>query len=391
MSFEPLEAELAARRAADLYRQRRVTDGPQGADVEVGGRRLVNFCSNDYLGLAGHPDLVAAAQAGAARWGVGSGASHLVCGHSAAHEAMEARLASFVGKPAALSFSTGYMANLAAVSALVGRGDAVFADKLNHASLNDACQLSHAAFKRFAHNDLAQLERLLATTEARRRLIVVDAVFSMDGDCAPLAEIMRLAERYDAWVYVDDAHGFGVLGDGHGSTVGLDSPRLIYMATLGKAAGVAGAFIAAEAVVIDYLINTARPYIYTTAAPALLAEAVLASVDLIEREHWRRDALAAHIAMLRSVLGPALLPSATPIQPAVVADSAAALQRSAQLYDAGLWVAAIRPPTVPTPRLRICLSAAHRADDVARLGALLAQQAEPPGLTRLPAMKPAPN
>ncbi|WP_432724026.1 8-amino-7-oxononanoate synthase [Jeongeupia wiesaeckerbachi] len=372
MPFDALDADLNARRVANLYRQRRVLAGPQGAVVDVDGRRLINFCSNDYLGLANHPDLIAAAQAGAARWGVGSGASHLVCGHSAAHEAMEQRLAAFVGKPAALSFSTGYMANLAAVTALVGRGDAIFADKLNHASLNDACQLSHAGFKRFAHNDLEQLERLLATTEARRRLIVVDAVFSMDGDCAPLADIVRLAERFDAWVYVDDAHGFGVLGDGRGSVAGIASSRLIYMATLGKAAGVAGAFIAAEAVVVDYLVNMARPYIYTTAAPPLLAEAVLASVDLIEREHWRREALAAHIASLRNTLaGSGLLPSATPIQPLLVADSAAALVLSQRLSDAGLWVSAIRPPTVPTPRLRICLSAAHSADDVARLNQTL--------------------
>ncbi|BCL76278.1 8-amino-7-oxononanoate synthase [Jeongeupia sp. HS-3] len=349
--------------------------GPQGAQIDVDGRRLANFCSNDYLGLANHPDIVAAAQAGAARWGVGSGASHLVCGHTAAHEAMETRLAAFVGKPAALSLATGYMANLAAVTALVGRGDAIFADKLNHASLNDACQLSNAAFKRFAHNDLEQLERLLATTDARRRLIVVDAVFSMDGDCAPLAEIIRLAERYDAWVYADDAHGFGVLGEGRGSAVGIDSPRLIYMATLGKAAGVAGAFIAAEPVVIDYLVNTARPYIYTTAAPALLAEAVLVSVDLIEREGWRRERLNEHIATLRAALvsTPAqLLPSHTPIQPLLVADSAVALALADGLRDAGHWVAAIRPPTVPTPRLRICLSAAHMAADVAKLGADLA-------------------
>ncbi|MBM3117358.1 8-amino-7-oxononanoate synthase [Jeongeupia naejangsanensis] len=372
MPFDALDADLDARRVANLYRQRRVLDSPQGATVDVDGRRLVNFCSNDYLGLASHPDLIAAAQAGAARWGVGSGASHLVCGHSAAHEAMEQRLAAFVGKPAALSFSTGYMANLAAVTALVGRGDAIFADKLNHASLNDACQLSHAAFKRFAHNDLAQLERLLATTEADRRLIVVDAVFSMDGDCAPLAEIVRLAEQYDAWVYVDDAHGFGVLGDGRGSAIGIDSPRLIYMATLGKAAGVAGAFIAAEAVVIDYLVNMARPYIYTTAAPPPLAEAVLASVGLIEREHWRREALAMHINSLRAVLaGAGLMPSATPIQPLLVADSAVALRLSQCLGDAGLWVSAIRPPTVPTPRLRICLSATHDAGDVEHLGRTL--------------------
>ncbi|HSC80758.1 MAG TPA: 8-amino-7-oxononanoate synthase [Chitinolyticbacter sp.] len=370
MPYAALKAELAERRARDLYRERLVLDSPQGARVTVAGQTLFNFCSNDYLGLASHPALIAAAQQGAARWGVGSGASHLVAGHSAAHQGFEEAFAAFVGKPAALSFATGYMANLAVISALVGREDAVFGDKLNHASLNDACLLSRAAFKRYAHNHLGALERLLTNTPARRRLIVVDGVFSMDGDVAPLSDLIALAERFDAWLYVDDAHGFGVLGDGRGSAAGLASPRLIYMATLGKAAGVAGAAVAGEPELIDYLVNTARPYVYTTAAPPLLMDALQASLQLIADEPERRATLQRHIAALRTGLagtGYALMDSATAIQPIVVADNAAALRLAAGLRERGLLVAAIRPPTVPTPRLRICLSAAHTDADVAAL------------------------
>ncbi|GGP27636.1 8-amino-7-oxononanoate synthase [Silvimonas amylolytica] len=370
--FQQLEADLAERRVAHLYRRRPVVATPQGPTVIVDGVTLTNFCSNDYLGLAAHPHIVAAAQAGASRWGVGSGASHLVCGHQGAHEECERKLANFVGKPAALTLATGYLANLAVITALIGREDAVFADKLNHASLNDACLLSRATFKRYAHNDLAMLERQLAQTEARRKLIVVDAVFSMDGDTAPLAGLLALAERYDAWLFMDDAHGFGVLGEGRGSmaAASLASPRIIYMATLGKAAGVAGAFVAAEEIVIDYLINMARPYIYTTAAPALIAEAVSASVDVIAQEAWRRERLQAHIALLRARLtgaGCALMPSGTAIQPLEMPSSEAALGLSAALRQRGHWVAAIRPPTVPTPRLRITLSAAHETAAVSQL------------------------
>lgn len=374
--FSDFEQQLAERKAAGLYRERRVLESPQGARVLVEGRELVNFCSNDYLGLASDPRLVAAAQTGAAEWGVGSGASHLVCGHSAVHEAFERRFAEFVGKPAALSFATGFMANLAVVTALAGRGDAVFADKLNHASLNDAAQLSRADFRRYAHGDLAALERLLATSDARRKLMVSDTVFSMDGDIAPLADLLALAERYDALLYLDDAHGFGVLGDGRGALAefGLDSPRIVYMATLGKAAGVSGAAVAAEAVVIDWLINSARAYIYTTAAPPLLAQALLASLDRIAGDSWRRERLTSHIALFRSLLAQVdgvLVDSKTPIQPVRVHDNASALRISAALRDAGFWVAAIRPPTVPTPRLRVTLTAAHTREQVAALALCL--------------------
>lgn len=376
MIFSQLADELAQRKAQSLYRARRVLDSPQGARVQLNGREVLNFCSNDYLGLANHPAVVAAAQQGAAEWGVGSGAAHLVTGHFTPQHTLEVRLAAWAGKPAAILVSTGFMANLAVIPALLGRGDAVFADKLNHASLNDACQLSRAEFKRFAHNDAAQLERLLAESSAKRKLIAVDAVFSMDGDIAPLAQYVALAERYDALLYIDDAHGFGVLGDGRGTLaeLKLDSPRIIYMATLGKGAGVAGAYIAAEQVVIDYLINTARAYIYTTAAPPLLACALHASLDVIEQDIERRERLRTHIQYFKQFFASELagthcelLPSDTAIQPIIVKDNATALALSQALLDADILVAAIRPPTVPTPRLRVTLSAAHTAAEVALL------------------------
>ncbi|UXY15013.1 8-amino-7-oxononanoate synthase [Chitiniphilus purpureus] len=374
MPFASLTAELDTRHLAGLTRRRRVVQTRNGARLQLDDATLLDFSSNDYLGLMQHPALVAAAQRGADAWGVGAGAAHLVTGHTAAHEQFETRFAAWVEKPAALGFSSGYQANLAVVSTLLDRHDAVFADRLNHASLNDACVLARAAFHRYAHNDLAALERLLAQSTARRKLIAVDGVFSMDGDCAPLPGLLALAERYDAWLYVDDAHGFGVLGAGRGSAAGLSSPRLIYMATLGKAAGVAGAAVAAEEVVIDYLINFARPYVCTTASPPLLAEALCASLTLIETEAWRRERLAEHVHQLRTGLADTpyrLAASSTPIQPLLVADSQAALHLSAQLAGRGLLVAAIRPPTVPTPRLRIVLSAQHSRDDVAQLiGAL---------------------
>ncbi|XZG69999.1 8-amino-7-oxononanoate synthase [Chitinibacteraceae bacterium HSL-7] len=371
MPFAALLAELDARRAQDLLRSTPVVARSAAARVVQGGKALVNFCSNDYLGLAAHPRLAAAMIEGVERYGAGSGASHLVCGHTPAHQAFDEAFASFCRKPAALSFATGYMANLGVITALTGRDDAVFADKLNHASLNDACLLSRADFKRFAHNNVAQLEQLLADSRARRKLIVVDGVFSMDGDVAPLADYLALAERFDAWLYVDDAHGFGVMGDGgRGSCAALSSPRLIYTATFGKAAGLSGAAVAGERVLIDYLINCARPYIYTTATPPALAHALLESLRLIEAGDALRAQLASHIADLRAGLAGSelrLMDSASAIQPLQTGSSADALALSGRLRAAGLLVSAIRPPTVPTPRLRICLSAAHSQDDVAAL------------------------
>ena len=377
-----LQDKLAALDGDHRRRRCPVLDSPQGPHVSIDGRDYLAFASNDYLGLANHPVLVAAARDGALRWGVGGGASHLVAGHSAAHAALEQALADWLRLPAALLFSSGYQANLAVITALVGRGDAVFADRLNHASLNDACLLSRAEFKRFAHHDLAQLERLLAASTAPTKLIAVDAVYSMDGDCAPLAALLALAERFDAWLYVDDAHGFGVLGEGRGSVVeaGVRSERLIQMVTLGKAAGVAGAAVAAHAVVIDWLVNSARPFIFTTSTSPLLAHTVQASLRLMADEPERRAALRARMAELKHQLAGlpwTLLPSDTPIQPLLIGGNAEALAVSAGLRARGIWVPAIRPPTVPpgSARLRIALSAAHQPQDIVRLAAALRELA----------------
>ena len=426
MPFSQLQLELDERAAAGLLRQRRTLERPQQPHIVVEGKPYLSFCSNDYLGLANHPRLIAALQEGARQWGAGAGSAHLVNGHFSPHQQLEDELAAFVGKPAALLFSTGYMANLGVIQALTGRGDTVFADKLNHASLNDAMRLSRAHVKRYRHNDLVQLAALLAETHTGRKLVCTDAVFSMDGDAAPLPELLALCEQYDAWLYVDDAHGFGVLGEqGRGSLNPppaplfqsgehdtdvdiskvadeddfdnpsfskvaddgeVDNPplkkggrgdlgdfqRIIYMATLGKAAGVFGAFVAAEPAVINYLINQAHSYVYTTAAPPALAVAVRESLRLIAEGDARRAHLQCLIAQLKSGLAGlpwALMPSATAIQPLLVGDNQAALALSLALRERGLWVAAIRPPTVPagTARLRITLSAAHTAHDVTRL------------------------
>jgi len=379
MPFSALALELAEIESQDLRRTRRLLESPQGARVTVDGRDYVAFCSNDYLGLASHPRLIEAARQGAARYGVGAGASHLILGHSTAHHDLEKRLAAFAGFPRALLFSTGYLANIGAVTALVGREDAVFADRLNHASLNDAVLLSRAAFKRYPHLDLASLERFLAGSTARRRLIVTDAVFSMDGDIAPVPELVALAERYDAWLLLDDAHGFGVLGaEGRGTLAhfNVNSPRVIYMATLGKAAGVSGAFIAGEAEVVETLVQRARAYVYTTATPPLLAHALLESLELVRREEWRRDRLRELVRQLKARLQVRrwrLEPSDTAIQPLIIGANAEAVAVAEALARGGLLVPAIRPPTVPagTARLRISLSAAHVPDDVERLVAAL--------------------
>jgi 8-amino-7-oxononanoate synthase len=375
MKIPDLAPALAALEGERLLRRRRVVRGPLRPRVEVGARELLCFGSNDYLGLAADPRLVAAACDGAQALGVGAGASHLVCGHNAAHDELESRLAEFVGMPRAVVFSTGYMANLGIVTALLDRHDAVFGDRLNHASLNDAAMLSRASFHRYPHGDLNALERLLAASRAPRKLVASDAVFSMDGDIASLPALLAACERHGAWLLLDDAHGFGVLGrQGRGTPAHFDisSPHLIYMGTLGKAAGVFGAFVAGTAALIDTLVQRARPYIYTTALPPLLARALLVSLEIIEREGWRRERLAALIAQLRSSLRPGrmrLLPSKTPIQPLLVGANEAALEVGAALEQAGIWVPVIRPPTVPkgTSRLRISLSATHTESDVAAL------------------------
>ncbi|NTV96624.1 MAG: 8-amino-7-oxononanoate synthase [Thiobacillus sp.] len=383
-----LATRLAELDALGLRRRRRELESPQGAHVRVDGRDYLSFASNDYLGLAAHPAIAEAARAAAAEIGTGAGAAHLLTGHHALHHRLEQELAAFVGLPAALLFSTGYMANLGVVGALVDRHGAVFADKLNHASLVDAAQLSRAEHKRYRHNDLAHLEQLLRESTAKDKLIATDAVFSMDGDLAPVPELLELAEKYDAWLYVDDAHGFGVLGE-HGRGVlehfGLSSlvtghPSLVYLATLGKAAGVSGAFVAGSADLVDWLVNKARTYIYTTATPPMLAAAVSASLKLIAGEPERRRQLAHLIARLKE--GVAALPwplmaSGTPIQPLLVGDNHEALRLADGLRERGILCPAIRPPTVPegSARLRISLSAGHAEADIDRLLAALGELA----------------
>ncbi|MFA6901694.1 MAG: 8-amino-7-oxononanoate synthase [Gallionellaceae bacterium] len=375
MSFNELQKQLDDRAAQGLLRRRRTLASAQGVHITVDGKSYLSFCSNDYLGLASHPKLIEALQQGAQQFGVGAGASHLVSGHFDAHQQFEAAFAEFVGKPAALAFSTGYMANLGVVQALVGRGDTVFADKLNHASLNDAMLLSRAEVKRYRHNDMAHLAGLLSQTQSGRKLIITDAVFSMDGDIAPVPELLALCEQYDAWLLLDDAHGFGVLGEqGRGvmANFKLASPRIIYMATLGKAAGVSGACVAAEQVVIDTLLQNARSYIYTTASPPALSVALLASLQILRDEDWRRGKLQQLIAQLRAGVRDLpwqMMASSTPIQPLLVGGNEAALALSEGLRARGIWVPAIRPPTVPqgTARLRITLSAAHTENDIDEL------------------------
>ncbi|GIK85685.1 MAG: 8-amino-7-oxononanoate synthase [Betaproteobacteria bacterium] len=374
-----LERELAGRRAAGLHRARRTLASAQGPRVVVDGVPLLAFASNDYLGLANDPALVAAACEGAHRWGTGAGASHLVCGHQAPHAALEEALAACAGPcegARALLMSSGYLANLAILTALAGRGDAVFADRLNHACLNDGALLARADLVRYPHLDVDALARRLAASRARRKLIATDAVFSMDGDLAPLPRLLDLAEEHDAWLVVDDAHGFGVLGGGRGSVraAGLTSERIVVMGTLGKAAGVAGAFVAAHPAVVDTIVQTARPYVYTTAAPALLACALLAALDVLrggggDRRRARLSALVERFRAGAAQLPWTLLPSSTPIQALVTGTSDSAVALSNALLARGVLVPAIRPPTVPegTARLRVSLSAAHDAADVDRL------------------------
>jgi len=370
-----LGAGLALRRQQNLYRRRLTLDCAQGPIVRLGDRQYLNFCSNDYLGLAAHPRVVAAFQRAAADYGVGSGASHLVCGHSALHQQLEEALAEFTGRPRALLFSSGYMANTGILTSLLQRGDQVLEDRLNHASLLDGGLHSGARFQRFAHGDAAALERKLARTDGVQ-LVVTDGVFSMDGDTAPLGELAAACARHDAWLMVDDAHGFGVLGErGAGSTeaAGLDHAAVpVLMATLGKALGTAGAFVAGSELLIETLIQQARSYIYTTALPPAVAGASLESLRLVQEESWRREHLGHLIRRFRcgaAELGLPLLASDSAIQPLSVGDAAAALALSERLRQRGLLISAIRPPTVPagTSRLRITLSAAHSDSQVDQL------------------------
>ena len=370
-----------------MYRRRRVVDGPQQPVLHVDGREVLNFGSNDYLGLANHPALIEALQRGAARYGAGAGAAHLVSGHSRAHHQLEEALAEFTGRARALLFSTGYMANLGVISALLGPGDGAFEDRLNHASLLDGALLARARLSRYPHANPQALNGQLARSKAETKLVISDGVFSMDGDIAPLSALAQTATKHGAWLMVDDAHGFGVLGENGAGTLqqlGLDTAQVpILMATLGKALGSFGAFVAGDGELIDYLLNFSRPYIYTTAMPAAQAEASLAGLRLLREEGWRRERLCQHIARFRrgaAELGLPLLASPTAIQPLLVGGARAALALSEALWQEGLWISAIRPPTVPqgTARLRITLSAAHTEAQLERLLDALARHYRPP-------------
>ncbi len=376
-----LTAALTERKEQQLYRSRQTLEGPQDVLVRIDGREYLSFCSNDYLGLAGDPRLIEAFKQGAERFGVGSGAAHLISGHSYAHQALEEELAEFVGRPRALLFSTGYMANLGVVATLVGRGDCVFEDRLNHASLIDAAQLSGARLLRYAHGSMDALQRKLSGSDAGGRLIASDGVFSMDGDCAPLVELAELAGSYRAWLLVDDAHGFGVLGEqGRGwcaDQLPAAPDNSILMATLGKAFGTFGAFVAGSEALVETLIQQARTFIYTTAPPPAVAWAARTALQLVREGEDLRSRLTGLIGYFRqgaAELGLPMMASTTPIQPLLVGDSATALALSQRLREQGLLVTAIRPPTVPkgAARLRITLCARHETSQVDRLLAALA-------------------
>jgi 8-amino-7-oxononanoate synthase len=370
--FYDFDAELQSLNQQSLYRRRRVVESPQSVLMQLDGRQVVNFCSNDYLGLANHPEVIAAFKRGVDQYGVGSGSAHLICGHSHAHHALEDELAAFTGRERALLFSTGYMANLGVISALVGRGDSVLEDRLNHASLLDGGLLSAARFQRYQHNQLDDLQVRLAASKGKA-LIVSDGVFSMDGDLALLPDLANLAEQHGAGLLIDDAHGFGVLGANGGGVVehfGLSQQQVpILMGTLGKAFGTFGAFIAGSDALIEYLIQKARTYVFTTAMPAAVAEATRVSLGLLQQEAWRRQHLQALISRFRAGAeqqGLQLMDSATAIQPIILGDSETALLASERLLAQGFWVSAIRPPTVPaaTARLRITFSSLHTEQQV---------------------------
>ncbi len=376
MIWTELEAQLASLADSHLLRTRRTLETGCSTHVTVSGKPLLAFCSNDYLGLASHPAIRETICNAVNQWGTGSGGSHVVNGHMFPHQQLEEALAHFVGAERALYYSTGYMANIGVVPTLVGRGDTVFADRLNHASLIDAVQLSRADHRRYAHKDMVQLEKMLASSDAKRKLILSDAVFSMDGDVAPLKALFNLAEQYDAWLVLDDAHGFGVLGqEGRGSLSHFRipfHPRLVYIGTLGKAAGVSGAFVAGSSTVIEWLMQRSRAYIFTTASSPIIASALLTSLELIKKGDDRRQQLKYLSACLHEGLQGTswqILPSFTAIHPVIIGENDVVLNVSNALMERGIWVPAIRPPTVPKgqARLRISLSALHTLEDVARL------------------------
>ncbi|EAS46809.1 8-amino-7-oxononanoate synthase [marine gamma proteobacterium HTCC2207] len=375
-----LQAQLNLRREEHLYRTRLNVASGCSSTLSVEGRSLINFCSNDYLGLASHPDISLALKQAADLYGTGSGASHLVSGHSVVHQKLEEQLAQYTGRPRALLFSTGYMANMGVINALVGRRDLVLQDQLNHASLLDGGRLSQADFKRYKHVDMASLEQRLEQSSAERKLIVSDGVFSMDGNLAPLSEISTLAKKHNAWLMVDDAHGVGVLGPQGGGLVeqlGMNLKQVpVLVGTLGKSFGTFGAFVAGSEALIETLIQFSRSYIYTTALPPAVAAATLASLKIVRQESWRRDKLVQLVTRFRrgaEQIGLQLGGSNTPIQPVLINNDAKVMQVGQSLRDAGFLVGAIRPPTVPvgTGRLRITFSADHSEEQVDQLVAAL--------------------
>lgn len=395
MSFAPittLREQIEQLDTQGLRRRRRTTETACAPQLIVDGQRVLSFNSNDYLGLAADARIAEALHEGVSLYGAGSGASHLVSGHSKAHVQLEGRLADFMAphlvQARALYLSTGYMANLAVLTALAATtpGEAeIFSDALNHASIIDGTRLARARVTVYPHSDTVALGTALAASTAQTKIVVTDSVFSMEGDIAPLPALLGLCERHGAWLVVDDAHGFGVLGEnGRGALerFNLRSPQLVYMGTLGKAAGVSGAFVAAHETVIDWLVQRARPYIYTTAAAPALAHALLTSLDLIGGREGRLrraqlDLLQHQLSAMPVRAGWSHLASGTPIQPLIIGGNTEVLAAAQALEARGLWVSAIRAPTVPagTARLRFTLSAAHTTDDVARLLAALGQLA----------------
>jgi 8-amino-7-oxononanoate synthase len=374
--MEQLKDRITKIKSQDRYRVLKQRHGPQASTINVDGQHYLNFCSNDYLGLANHPKVKEAFVNAVNEYGVGSGASHLINGHTAAHQALEDKLAELTGREKALLFSTGYMANLGVVNTLVGKTDAVFEDRLNHASLLDAGLSSGARFRRYKHADIDDLKKQLDKSVEKQKLIMTDGVFSMDGDIAPIRQLSELASQYDAWLMVDDAHGIGVLGeDGAGvlQMLGLGQSDVpVLMATLGKALGTAGAFIAGSEELIDTLIQQSRTYIYTTAMPPALAAATLASIETIQQEGWRRQQVLQRVAEFKRAMATTnlqLMPSDTPIQPVLLGSELSAMQASEKLLSKGLMVSAIRPPTVEKgmSRLRVTITAEHTAADIDKL------------------------
>jgi len=371
-----LKKDLAQTDANHLYRSRKILDSAQSVEPIIDGKKVLSFCSNDYLGLANHPEVIDSFKQAADKYGVGSGSAHLVSGHSVEHHALEEELADFMGTERALLFSTGYMANLGVVSALCDRHSEIYEDKLNHASLLDAALLSRAKRIRYPHLDSSNLEQRLTSSGSDNKLIISDGVFSMDGDLAPLDKLVKLANKNNATLMIDDAHGIGVLGKkGKGIVehVGLDSDSIpILVGTLGKAFGTAGAFVAGSEALIETLIQQSSSYIFTTAMPAAVAAATRKSLQLLAEESWRREKLQTLIKQFRTgaeELGLNLIDSVTAIQPIVIGETEQALSLSEKLFEKNILISAIRPPTVPegTSRLRITFSATHTEKQVEKL------------------------